>query len=456
MMRRRLAFAAALILAGCAAPPQATMTDARAALSTAQAPAAQGLPVARGTPPLRGNSAIAADILDLTFALETGRQLPVLSRFEGPVTVRLAGDVPPTAAQDLSRLVSRFRAEAGLDITITDTGPASLTVEFVPRAVLRRAVPTAACFVVPRVSSWDEYRAARRTSAMNWATITVRDRAAIFVPSDTGPQDARDCLHEELAQALGPLNDLYRLPDSVFNDDNFHTVLTGFDMLVLRAIYAPELGSGMTRAEVAARLPGILERLNPAGGTVLPVAADPTPPAWKDAIETAIGLRSTDRGRIAAAERAVTIGMAQGWQDGRMAFAWFVLARVSTPSDIGRSITAYGRARAIYAGIPGAEIHVAHIDMQMAAFALSAGQAAEAAAYADRAIPVVRAAQNMGLLATLLAVKAEATALTGDAAQAERLRAEAARAAAYGFGSAAAVRARLGAVAALAARGQRG
>ena len=51
----------------------------------------------------------------------------------------------------------------------------------------------------------------------------------------------RDCLHEELAQALGPLNDLYRLPNTVFNDDNFHSVLTGFDMTILRATYAPGL-----------------------------------------------------------------------------------------------------------------------------------------------------------------------------------------------------------------------
>ena len=62
----------------------------------------------------------------------------------------------------------------------------------------------------------------------------------------------RDCLHEELAQALGPLNDLYHLPDSVFNDDNIHTVLTGFDMLILRAAYAPELRTGMTREQVEA------------------------------------------------------------------------------------------------------------------------------------------------------------------------------------------------------------
>jgi hypothetical protein len=81
---------------------------------------------------------------------------------------------------------------------------------------------------------------------------------AVFMPADVAPQEVRDCLHEEVAQAIGPLNDLYRLPDSVFNDDNFHTVLTGFDMLILRATYAPELRSGMTRAEVAAALPGIL------------------------------------------------------------------------------------------------------------------------------------------------------------------------------------------------------
>ena len=88
---------------------------------------------------------------------------------------------------------------------------------------------------------------------------------SLFIPSDASPQEIRDCLHEEFAQGLGPLNDLYRLPNSVFNDDNIHTILTDFDMMVLRATYAPELRSGMTRAEVAARLPAILRRINPAG-----------------------------------------------------------------------------------------------------------------------------------------------------------------------------------------------
>jgi len=61
------------------------------------------------------------------------------------------------------------------------------------------------------------------------------------------------------------LNGLYHLPYSVFNDDNLHTVLTGFDMMMLKAYYSPELRSGMTRGQVAQALPYILNRINPAG-----------------------------------------------------------------------------------------------------------------------------------------------------------------------------------------------
>lgn len=103
---------------------------------------------------------------------------------------------------------------------------------------------------------------------------------SLFIPSDASPKEIRDCLHEEFAQGLGPLNDLYRLPNSVFNDANIHTILTDFDMMVLRATYAPELRSGMTRVEVAARLPAILRLINPAGEGVAYRALPPTSRAW--------------------------------------------------------------------------------------------------------------------------------------------------------------------------------
>ena len=116
---------------------------------------------------------------------------------------------------------------------------------------------------------------------------------SLFIPSDASPQEIRDCLHGE--RGAGPLNDLYRLPNSVFNDDNIHTILTDFDMMVLRATYAPELRSGMTRAEVAARLPAILRRINPAGEGVAYHALPPTSGAGsKNSNRT--GTRNSRRG----------------------------------------------------------------------------------------------------------------------------------------------------------------
>ena len=109
------------------------------------------------------------------------------------------------------------------------------------------------------------------------------------MPNDASPQEVRDCLHEELAQAIGPLNDLYRLPDSVFNDDNLHTVLTSFDMMMLKAYYSPELRSGMTRGQVSQALPLILNRINPAGNSRAAKIATRTPKAWTQAVQTALG-----------------------------------------------------------------------------------------------------------------------------------------------------------------------
>ena len=87
---------------------------------------------------------------------------------------------------------------------------------------------------------------------MRWSDQETLGQAAIFLPLDTTPQDVRDCLHEEITQALGPANDLYRLPDSIWNDDNFHGMATPFDMLILRALYQPELAQ---RHDAARRWP---------------------------------------------------------------------------------------------------------------------------------------------------------------------------------------------------------
>jgi hypothetical protein len=431
---RRLAFLSGLvILAGCAVPPSEAPTADRLATDSASLPRMRHFTGARAVPPLRSNADMARDFIDLSFQLETGRDLPVLTRFEGPITLRVTGPMPAAADTDLTALLARLRSEAGLDITRTTATDAAITIEFVSGRRLHGLVPRAACFVAPRVRSWAEYRHAGRTT-MDWATLTTRDHAAIFIPDDTAPQEMRDCLHEELAQALGPLNDLFRLPDSVFNDDNIQNVLTGFDMLMLRATYAPDLHSGMTRDAVAARIPAILDRLNPGGAARPARYPGPTPEAYVRAVEGALGPGAGRAGRIAAAHTAISIAENEGWHDGRAGFAWLILGRLSLADDPATAAEALARASAIYHSDPLLAIHSAHADMQLAALALSQGDAEGAIRIVNGAAPRAAAAENAALLATLLAVKAEALELQDRASEAREVRLDSLGWARYGFG----------------------
>jgi len=400
----------------------------------------------------RSNTEIARDFLSLSFEMESGRAIPVLSRFEGPVTVAVAPGAPQTLGRDLDQLLSRLRNEAGIDIRRVPTGAtnAAITIETLPRSRMQRAVPQAACFVVPRVSSWAEFRQARRSPGMlDWTTLETRRQVAIFIPSDVSPQEVRDCLHEEIGQALGPLNDLYRLSDSVFNDDNFNAVLTGFDMLILRAYYDGALASGMTRDAVAARLPAILSRLNPSGN-IAPTDGPGTPNRqWISAIEDALGARLSAPARIAAAERAVQIAVGQGWSDVRIGFSHFALGRLTLARDPTRSVRAFVTAGTYFRRIDPGSIQVAHVNMQLAAFALSAGDADQVLALVGDAMPAATRAENASLLATLLMMRAEALEMQGRMSEAAAVRLDSLGWARYGFGGEQAVRDRLTEVAAL-------
>jgi hypothetical protein len=436
-MRSALA-ALALVLAACA-----PVETERAAGTPIALPPMKVFTTPRAARPARSNAEIAQDFLDLTFQLESGRPLAVLTRFEGPITVRLVGDEPASLSRDLDRLVARLRREADIAVArVPAAEPASVTIELVPQRAMRRAVPQAACFVVPRITGWDEFRRKRRSPDIDWTTLEVRERVAVFIPAEVPPQEMRDCLHEELAQALGPLNDLYRLTDSVFNDDNFNTVLTGFDMLILETTYAPQLRSGMTRQEVARRLPGILSRLNPEGRRTAGPERREAPRAWIEAIETALGPRAGDAQRVTAAKRAVAVARAEGWQDNRLAFSLYALGRLSLPVEPQLSLASFLEAAEIYHNDPTARLQEAHVAMQLSAFALSAGDAEAVLTIVEPQLAPVRDAENAALLASLLMIKAEALTLLGRTAEARAVRAESLGWARYGFGTDEVVRAR--------------
>jgi hypothetical protein len=322
-----------------------------------------------------------------------------------------------------------------LDIRLTTAAQASIVVQTIPTRSLQRVAPNAACFVVPRVQTWEALRAARGTDTLDWATLQRRDKAAIFIPSDATPQEMRDCLHEELAQALGPLNDLYHLPDSVFNDDNIHAVLTGFDMLILRALYAPDLRSGMTRGEVAARLPAILARINPRGQGPSGASVPRTTPLWKSQIETALTDGSSDRRRRLAAAQAVGIAETLNWGGTREGFANYVYGRLQIENDPSEALAAFNTANRIYAQTSETSLHRAYIAVQLAAYTLISGDFDATIAITNAAIPVTRRHENAALLALLMMFQAEALTQQGDVAAGTALRLDSLGWALYGFGS---------------------
>ncbi len=448
---RRAILPLCLMLSACMSVPQDHVASRAATPDAASLPAMKAFKTARPEPPARSNRDIYRDFLELTFQLESGRRLERFSRFTGPISVRVTGNPPPTLMPDLNRLVQRLRNEAGIDIgRVRGRGKdANITIEAVSRADIRRFLPKAACFVVPNVSSLQEYRSARHSSVTNWSDLTERKRIAIFVPGDSSPQEVRDCLHEELAQAIGPLNDLYRLPDSVFNDDNVHTVLTGFDMLILRAYYAPELRSGMTQAQVAERLPAILSRLNPRGDGIAPHADAPTPRAWIRAIQTALGPGTLPNARRRAAREALDIAQARGWRDHRLAFSHFALGRLTQVSEPEFALRQFVAAERIYRAAPGTALHQAYAASQLAAYAISRGDGEEALRLIAPHKGIAERHENAALLATLMMLQAEALELTGRMDEAKAVRLDSLGWARYGFGADWAVRAKLREISAL-------
>lgn len=442
-MMRRFVLPLVLALNACV-PVTPGDTPTRALPYSTDLPPMKTFGAPRPDKPIRSNNDLALDFIELSFQLESGRALPVFTRFEGPIAVRVTGKPPASLGTDLRRLMHRLRTEAEIDIYEAAPGnPANITIEAVSRKDIRKALPHAACFVVPNISTISEYKSNRRTSRTSWSNLRTRKKLAIFLPNDASPQEVRDCLHEELAQAIGPLNDLYRLPDSVFNDDNVHTVLTGFDMLMLKAYYAPELRSGMTRGQVAERLPRIFARINPAGEDLPAKFATRTPRAWSQAVQTALGPGATPGQRKEAAERALEIARAMGWRDHRRAFAHYANGRLLLSSDAKAAQSHFRAADQFYAATPGANLHRAYVATQLAAYAISQGDGDTALVTLAPHIDLAARNENAALLSTLLLLRAEALDLQGRVAEARAVRLDSLGWARYGFGSDWAVRAKM-------------
>ena len=415
------------LLAGCAAPPAepgATLTGIRFA------------PVILPKGVARSNRDLADDFLDLTFALENGERLPRLLRYEEPVRVLMESPELAPYRTDLARLLERIRREAGIDIAETDDPEAAqIFIEAVPAREIGAIFPTAACFIAPGERDWKGFRARPAETHPRWAAQERLGETAIFLPPDATPQDIRDCLAEEVTQALGPANDLYRLPDSIWNDDNFHGMATPFDMTILRALYQPEFHSGMSREEVAKALPRVLARTNPKGVHLRRERRAPESRVWAQAIEAAQDPFEDRDARIRAGVLAAGLAEEMRPPDHRLGVARLALGRAALARDPAFAAHEFAEAyRGFRDGLGPHDIRTAQAGVHLAALALGAGEYDVAIRLADRHLPDAIAYQNAILAASLTSLKAEALTAKGETAAADAARLDSLRWARYGFG----------------------
>lgn len=420
-MRLRI-LALLILLAGCAAP-----VGEITSVQFAETRFPRGVAMS--------NADLAEDFLEYTFQLESGERLERLLRYEDPVRLHFSPGLAPYA-RDIDLLLERLRREAGIDIARTaDPEAAQIRVEAVPAGQMARIFPTAACFIVPGETSWREFLRRSDGQRVRWSDLETLGRAAIFLPADTTPQDVRDCLNEEITQALGPANDLYRVADSIWNDDNLHGIATPYNMLMLRVLYQPELASGMSRAEVAARLPRLFHRENPAGRAVARQPRHPESRAWASAIEVALSRRATRAERLGAAEVAVDLARAMEPVDHRLAVALLARGRMTLRRDPLAAARSFAEAYNLSRRLHGAgDVRTAHAAVHMAAVALAAGENEVAIQLARTHVAGARAGRNAVLMAALRSIEAEALLALGELDAAREARVDSLRWARYGLG----------------------
>jgi hypothetical protein len=86
-------------------------------------------------------------------------------------------------------------------------------------------------------------------------------RADVILVTDVSEFIFRDCIYEELLQALGPINDTDAIPWTMFNDDVQMGFFDLYDQYILNILYHPHIKAGMTVDEVSGLLPRILPQV---------------------------------------------------------------------------------------------------------------------------------------------------------------------------------------------------
>lgn len=345
--------------------------------------------------PIYGSNADHADnLIDLYYRTEWDATREGLAKWDGPVTVSIDTPALKDYAPFLERYLGRLRTEGGVDIRLVDAGKGAISLRTAPSTEMRRNFPTAFCLVVPgRMDFSDLIDSLSRPDRIDWTLIERIEAATVFIPVVASPYQVRACMMEEIAQALGPGNDIYYLADSIFNDDGAHMAPTSFDMLALRVLYDPAMTPGMPLEQARPIVRSLLDRLRPEGAGVPRGPAFPPAPEWKDTIlaSSAHGVPSVTQ--LAIAEEAVRLSRTFSPTDPRRGFSFERLGRAYLAQDKPEKAEfAFRRAVAAYEiSVGDQDVRVASARVWLAIALNHQGKSGQALTQVDLALPMLAA-----------------------------------------------------------------
>jgi len=405
-----------LLLAAACAPgqgePPASSTDSGTALYAGMHPPAfpslgSALPAGHTA---YDNASLAQLFVSLSHDMEWGARRRHLVRFEMPVSVGLEGAGATRYFAFVDGFLSQIAEKSGVDIARRD--PSNLHVRLVNGRQFERLLATAVCVVAQDNVGWEEFSddpGGRGAEALV-AAERLEDMT-IFIPDTAPPFQVRNCLLEEIPQALGLANDLFGLGSSIFNDDAAHLWPTKLDYLMLRVLYDPIMRTGLDRRQTEARAREILDRINPSG-----IGAPPLPSLrtrslgnWSELMRQVFSRETTEGEAQTYAGRAVTLVKAMAPGSAQHCHTLITAGRVLSRSDPEQALSLFDEASRVCDMAHGfSDIRQARIRLESSCALLRLGRSEDVAALAEEVWPVLAAHGQDERLAALYAMQSAA------------------------------------------------
>lgn len=194
-----------------------------------------------------------------------------ISRWKEPIRYRLLGrGVTPLDKSDYAELASRLTDLTGVEVLEGDEdAEPNLTILILTaeerRAFIDELKSDGTADRMPLIVEWAEkitYPCVGQVGYQDVDTGQITG-AMIVIKAELEGLFRKSCIHEELVQSMGLMNDDKDVRPSIFNDDQEFALLTEHDEYLLRILYDDRLQSGMQAKEALPLVGAIIADLRP-------------------------------------------------------------------------------------------------------------------------------------------------------------------------------------------------